>query len=306
MIRVKRQLVGSYTFTVDTFNDDGDPIVPTGSYAATILDGAGLPIGTSYSATYASNQLSAVIPAVVLDTLDTYTITYAPTLLGSTQPIFTLDVEIVGGYLFEVSQLRAQDRAFADVVKYPSSALREIRTWVEQVIEGTRAAQVAFVPRGTRVKMNGNSPDLNRGYYPLLYGNDYRDLIAPDFEIRELYSASINGTALTQDEIDAVAVDDNILHRSAGVQWPAWPYGKGNISLHYSHGYDRPPGAITRAALLLAREYLVKSDLPGRATATSIGDQMFRLTIAGRDGVTGIPEVDAAIDQHGRKGYGIG
>ena len=66
------------------------------------------------------------------------------------------------------------------------------------------------------------------------------------------------------------------------------------------------PGPIARAAVILCREYLAATELPGRATATSIGDQMFRLTVAGRDGATGLPEVDSAVEQFGRRKYGIG
>lgn len=304
MSRLKRQTVGSYSLTGTYYDDDGVQQSLTTATSVVVVDGAGTQV---YSATptLSAGVLTASIPVASLPHLDAYRVTWIGKVSG-VDVSWTDNLELVGGYLFEISDLRAQDRAFADVTKYPSSLLREVRTWVEAVIEGPRAAQVAFVPRHTRIALNGNSPDLNRGFYPLLYGGDYRDLITPDFEIREVYSASINGTALTQAEVDAISIDDNVLHRSAGVQWPAWPWGKGNIVLHYEHGFDAPPGAITRAALLLAREYLVKSDIPGRASATSIGDQLFRLTIAGRDGVTGIPDVDAAIDQFGRKGYGIG
>lgn len=303
MLRVKQQATGSYTIT-ETAVDDSGALVTVTSPSVQIFDGTNTLIG-SPSATVSNSVFSTTIPYATLPTLDTYTFVWSGTVSGVVTQWTTI-VELVGGHIFEIADLRAMDRAFADTAKYPNALLRQVRVWVEDVIEGPRAAQVAFVPRGRRVALNGNSPDLNRGYQPLMYGNDYRDLIVPDFAVRGVYSASINGTALTQAEIDAIDVDDNVLHRSAGVQWPAWPWGKGNIHVHYSFGYDRAPGAITRAGLLLAREYLVKSDLPSRATATSIGDQLFRVTIAGRDGVTGIPDVDAAIDQFGRKGFGIG
>lgn len=304
MYRVKQQTTGSYTFTETPVDDDGVAVTPTGPFTAKVYDGAGVLI-TSPTATFTGGKFTASVAYTLLPKLDTYTIVWSGTLSGVITE-WTSVVELCGGYLFEIAELRAQDRAFADTVKFPTADLRKVRNWVEDVIEGSRAAQVAFVPRGTRVSLDGTSPDFTRGYSPLLYGNDYRQLIAPNFNIRTLYSASINGTALTQTEIGDIAVADNVLWRSAGVHWPAWSFGKNNVSLHYSHGYDRPPGAITRAALILAREYLIKSDLPGRATATSIGDQIFRLTIAGRDGVTGIPDVDAAIEQFGRKGYAVG
>lgn len=306
MLRVKQLTTGSYTFESLYYDDDGVHVNVTTPVSVVVRDGAGATVYTG-TPTIHSGHCDIVLPVATLPHLDTYEFTYtALTQPGGSPVSWTKVIELVGGYLFEISDLRAQDRAFTDVTKYPSELMRQVRNWVEDVIEGPRAAQRAFVPRGRRVTMNGNAPDLNQGFYPLLYGTDFRQLVVPDFDLRDLYACSINGSALTQDELALVKVDDNTLWRSAGVHWPAWPFGKGNIVLHYTYGMDRAPGAITRAALILAREYLVKSDLPGRATATSIGDQMFRLTIAGRDGVTGIPDVDAAIDQFGRKGFGIG
>lgn len=304
MTRIKQQASGTYSFDSSYVDDDGIRQTLTAAGSLVIRDGAGVQVHTA-TPTLASGRLSASVPVANLSKLDTYQLTWSGTYAGSTVT-WSESVELVGGFLFELADLRAMDRAFADIDKYPTSDLKRVRDWVEDVIEGPRAANIAFVPRGRRVIMDGTSPDLGLGYYPLVYGNDYRDLIVPDFAVRSIYSGSINGIALTAEDLAALDVSDNVIHRSAGVHWPAWPFGRGNITLHYIHGLAQVPGAITRAALILAKEYLVKSDLPGRATATSIGDQMFRLTIAGRDGVTGIPDVDAAIDQFGRKGYGIG
>lgn len=304
MIRVKRQAVGSYTVTNTATDDTGALVTVAGPYSVRIYDGADTLLATQ-TPTYAASVFTTTIDHALLPHLDDYTLVWSGSV-GGVATEWTTSMQLVGGHLFEIADLRAMDRAFTDTTKYSNEALRQVRVWVEDVIEGPRAAQVAFVPRHTRIAMNGNSPDLNRGFQPLVYGNDYRDLIVPDFQLRELYSCSINGTALTAGELAEITINDNVLWRSAGVQWPAWPWGRSNIGLHYEHGFSRPPGAITRAALILAREYLIKSDLPSRATATSIGDQMFRVTIAGRDGVTGIPDVDAAIEQFGRKGFGIG
>lgn len=304
MLRVKRQTVGSYTVTDKAVDDDGELVEVSGPYTATLFDGGNVQLAT-LDVTYADSAFKTTIPVATMPKYDTYTVVWTGLVEGVAHEWRT-DVEVVGGYLFEIADLRAFDRDFANASKYPTEYLRKVRTWVEDVIEGPRAAKVAFVPRGRRVLLDGNNPDYTRGYSPLLYGTEYRGLIAPNFELRELYAATVNGVDIPSEQLPAIKLDDNVLWRTAGVQWPSWPFGKHNVKLHYVHGFDRAPGAITRAALLLAREYLVQSPLPGRATATSIGDQMFRLTIAGRDGVTGIPDVDAAIDQFGRKGFGIG
>lgn len=301
MQRIKRQATGSYTFESLYYDDDGVHHTVHAPVSLTIRDGAGAVIHTA-TPTVHSGHLDITIAVSVLPHLDTYEFTWTATLDSATVT-WVEEIELVGGYLFEISDLRAFDRQFADAGKWPAEKLRRARTWVENTIEGDRAAQVAFVPRGRRVVLSGNGPDPLNGYIDLTYVQDYRTLIAPDFELRDVYAVSINDVPFTTDEVADVRVDDNVLWHSSGL---VWPKGRRNIAVHYEHGYDRPPGAVTRAALLLAREYLIQSDLPGRATATSIGDQMFRLTIAGRDGVTGIPDVDAAIDQFGRKGYGIG
>lgn len=303
MLRIKKRSSGVYALTASAIDDDGAAQTVT-SPSITVKDGAGVTVATG-TPTVNGTTLSYSLAASALAYLDTYTITWSGTIGGNPWS-WDDTLELVGGYLFEIADLRTFDRAFTDATKYPTATLRDVRTAVEQVIEGDRAAQLAFVPRGARVAVNGTTPDLRLAYNPLTFGNDYRSLVLPNFAVRTIHSCSINGTVLTQDELDALTIDDNVLWRPAGVTWPAWPYGHRNIVLHYEHGLSSVPGPIRRAALILAREYLVTSPLPGRATATSIGDQLFRLTIAGRDGVTGLPEVDAAIDQHGRKGFGIG
>lgn len=304
MIRVKQISVGSYTFTENAVDDDGEPVTPSAPYTATFYDGAGTQIGTQ-TATCVNGVFSATIAASQLPYLDTYTILWTGSVNGNPTQ-WTTTVEIAGGYLFEIADLRKMDRAFTDTTKYPSDVLRAVRTAVEEVIEGPKAARRAFVPRGRRALLDGSGPDYMLGYSPLMYGNDTRTLLTTDFDIRKIRSVNVAGTDLTSDEIAAIQIRDNALFRTGGVHYPAWSYGHSNIKIHYEYGLDRPPGAITRAAKILAREYLVQSDLPGRATATSIGDQMFRLTIAGRDGLTGIPDVDAAIANHGRSSIAIG
>lgn len=284
MNRIKQRSIGTYTLTATAENEDGVAQTVTSPVSIVIRDGAGTVCVTD-TPTIVSGKMQYVLDAVDVPKLDVYEATWTGVVGGESQS-WTTTFELVGDYLFEISDLRAQDRAFGDAVKYPSALLKQMRVWVEDVIESESAAAVAFVPRSRRVVLDGQG---NPGLW------------CPDLEISEVYSAKVNGVALTQTELDEIVVDDSILWMGASRH--VWANGRQNIELHYVHGKRRAPGAITRAALMLAREYLVKSDLPGRATASSIGDQWFRLTIAGRDGVTGIPEVDAAIDQHGRKRF---
>lgn len=289
MTRMRQRSVGTYLLAVTTTDDEGTPQTVATATNATLQDGAGTVLATANSGqlTVTADGMTWAVPVATMPKLDTYTITWTG-VVGTTTYGWTTIVELVGGYLFSIAQLRNRDRAFDDAVKYPDARLAEVRVEVEDTIEADNAANVAFVPRGRRAVIDGHGR---------------RSLALPDLEARQVYSATVDGVALTQDEIDALVVDDGWLWMPAG---RCWPVGKQNVSVHYTHGRDWPDPAIRRAALTLAREYLAPGDLPGRASATTVGDQTFRLTIAGRDGVTGLPEVDAAITQHGRTTLRIG
>lgn len=277
---------GAYEITVSTVNDEGQIVTPVAPFSVTVYDGAGAQVDAG-TPTYSHGVLTYQIPASAVPHLDALRAVWDASDDNGGALRWFSDAEIVGGFMFEIADLRDQDRTFT-LDKYPSPVLREVRSWVEDVIEGPRAANVAFVPRSARITIDGSGTHT---------------LPLPNLDVREVYAVTVNGTAWTEAELAQITPADGLLFLEWGKIWPG---GKRNITLHYSHGLDRPPGAITRAGLMLAREYLVKSDVPGRATATSIGDQLFRLTIAGRDGVTGIPDVDAAIDQFGRKTYTVG
>jgi hypothetical protein len=289
MTRMRQRSVGSYLLAVTTTDEEGAPQTVAAATSATLEDGAGavLRTATAGDLTVTADGMTWAVPAAAMPLLDTYTVTWVGTV-GAAASSWTTIVELVGGHLFSIAQLRNRDRAYDDAGKYPDDRLAEVRIEVEDTIEADNAANVAFVPRGRRAVIDGHGR---------------RSLPLPDLEAREVYSATVDGVALTQDELDALVVDDGWLWMPAGRCWPA---GKQNVSVHYAHGRDWPDPAIRRAALTLAREYLAPGDLPGRASATTVGDQTFRLTIAGRDGVTGLPEVDAAITQHGRTTLRIG
>lgn len=290
MTRVRQQAAGSYTLTCSTVDDGGTALTVVAPYTVTVRNGAGTQVATG-TPTYDSGaaELTFAVPVASMPTLDTYTVTWTGVVSGSAVEWET-EVELVGGFLFSIADLRARDTAFADTVKYPEADLAEVRTAVEMVIEGEKAAAVAFVTRGRRATLDGSGRDSLR---------------LPDFEARSVLSITVDGTAWTGDDLTSIIVDDDRLYRPGGALWPT---GRRNVIVHYTHGRNFPPAPIRRAGLTLAREYVSdpKNGFPARATATSIGDQMFRLTIAGRDGVTGLPDVDAAIGDHGRHRYGTG
>ncbi len=175
---------------------------------------------------------------------------------------------------FTVAELRAQDSELANTVKFPDSRLETARVDAEEEIE--HAADVAFVPRTASETVSGRGS-------PHIYASRYR--------VRAITAAVIDGAAVT-DLSTIRVVGSRRLRRDAG-----WPWGDRNIELTYLHGYDQPPRRIKRAALILAKEWLLEGPITQRATQIATGDGgVTNLATPGVFGsIVGLPEVDAAI-----------
>lgn len=74
----------------------------------------------------------------------------------------------------------------------------------------------------------------------------------------------------------------------------------GRTAVSYIHGRGPVPADVSAACARLAASYLVPSAIPDRATGESTDAGFLRFTLAGVDGETGIPEVDAVILRHKR------
>lgn len=75
---------------------------------------------------------------------------------------------------------------------------------------------------------------------------------------------------------------------------------EGRSTIRYRYGLTEVPERVSEAVLRLAAYYLRPSATPERATGEATDVGFIRYTLAGRDGATGLPEVDAAIEQFGR------
>jgi len=275
---------GDYALTVVTVDEDGGAVDVTAP-SLVIHDGAGESCGGTFTPTPHTGSLTCSVPAATLPTLDTYTLVWSGTV-GTASWEAVQRVETVGGFLCGIAEFRAFAPEFADATRYPAARVRAARTVAEERFE--RACRVAFVPRGRRVRTTGDGSVRLR---------------VDDNALRRLLSATIDGVALAGDEIAAVAVREwGAFDRPPGRVWP----DGAPVALHYEHGYDAPPPEVVQAVMLLMREYMAPSILPARATslATDIGN--FRITVAGRDGSTGVPEVDAVIANHSRRRPRIG
>lgn len=181
-------------------------------------------------------------------------------------------------HICTITDVRDHNRALSDSSKYSDSKILDAIEVAEQIME--EAAMVAFVPREKTVT---------------LYGDGSRTLLLPDVEVATIDAMSVSGVALTEGELA------NLVVRKSGLVTGMYFPSGAELVITYTHGFASPPAPIVRACIILAVEALIPSGIPSRATATTVGDQFYRITVAGRDGVTGIPEVDSAIDQFGRR-----
>ena len=284
MERIRRVSGGTYPLSIAAGDDDGEAVT-VDSPAVALYDGSGAELATEGAPAAAEGRLAYTVAAGVLGALDTYVAVWSGTVSGSPWER-RQELELCGGHLFEISDLRAFDPAFADAVRYPAAVVRAARTAAEQRLE--QACRVAFTPRGRRLRAVGAG--LAR-------------LEVPDNAVRSLLSASVGGTDLTPAELAAVTVREwGAFDRPAGY---LWPLGSA-LALHYEHGQDSPPAPVAQAAMLLAREYLVRSVLSSRATVEATDVGFFRVSVAGPDRPTGLPEVDAVIARFGRSRPTVG
>lgn len=76
-------------------------------------------------------------------------------------------------------------------------------------------------------------------------------------------------------------------------------------SIRYVYGTCNVPVRVSNAVLQLAAYYLRDDVTPSRATGEATEAGFLRFTVAGRDGATGLPEIDAVIEQFGRRRFGV-
>jgi hypothetical protein len=193
---------------------------------------------------------------------------------------------VVGAFLFSIAELRAFEKGLEDTAKYTTAKIVAAREAAEERLE--ELMEVALRRRGRRVTLDGDGT---------------RELFLPDQEPRKLVSVKIdegNGlTALIQAD-----VDDIKLYADGRIRRPpdkVFAKGDQNVEILFEHGIDETPEPVRDAAMALAALRLVPSATPDGASSLSTDEGIYRLNVEGRDGPTGIPKVDAAIEQFGRQ-----
>lgn len=288
MDRILRGVGG--TVTLVNYDTNADPAdAGAGPGSAVVTDSAGSAIaGSPFTAARIAVGTYEVTLPTSLTALDSYTVAW--TLPDATTRATSF--MLVGSFLFAVKELQDLDAVLADETAFPVSRLIEARENAEQRFE--EVANVSFTLRGSRVLLSGNGRTDSRGDGHITTGLQ---------QLQAIRECSIWNVAMGAPELAELVVQR---HGTVTRLSAAWPYGTGNVTMLAEHGFVAVPEPVRRAGLLYARTVLLRSALEqsDRATAvfTDIGG--YRLTLAGRDGPTGLPEVDAVLDQFGRRNVG--
>lgn len=101
----------------------------------------------------------------------------------------------------------------------------------------------------------------------------------------------------------AVYPAGKIVRRARGL----FLWGRRNVKLTYSHGWDSTPLAVKRAALRLCVDELVASDVSRRVTQMADGEMRYNFSVPGRGKTewTGIPVVDTVLRTYNEKIVGM-
>lgn len=189
---------------------------------------------------------------------------------------------VVGQPYFTIAEFRARYPTLS-TTEYTDAIIAQYRTTAERAIED--ACGRAFVPRVATDTLHGNGGTLLQLTYPF---------------VRTVLSATVDGTA--------VAAGDILVAGTSTVYYPRWASGYSNIVITYEHGADSPSGEAQLAAMMLAKDWMVRGPVSDRATQELVSQDGGTVNLAtpGMFGTHfGIPAVDAFVASN-RIPLGIG
>jgi hypothetical protein len=272
-----RRVKKGTTATLTTyFYDDGENPIDKGAVTVSVASDLGAVL-QSGSATNTSGTYTFALTTASTAAIDLLTVTWT----SSTEVQTTL-VEIVGGFYFELNELRALND-LSSPATYSTSKLMDARRWIEDIID--QNVNASFVRRYAR--------DTFAAY-----------ALQPRLKLRnaayaqKLLSVSVAGA---QQSLSNLTLDHNntIVLTAQGTPWVL--YGLGIVDVRYEAAWsDNCPGDLRSVALQAARWRLISTDgqsgIPNRATSITneFGNVQLATAKVG-DRPTGIPDVDAVI-----------
>lgn len=265
---------------------EGEPVAPAGAITIGVTRANGSTLVAAGTATTAVTGETGLyrysLTAAQTATIDRLTVTWTD---AGDLSAHTTTVDIIGGHLFTLPEARESDPEIGD--RYDTAQLVDARADVTEEVEWI--CDRAFTRRYRRITVDGSGE---------------RELWLPDNDLRSIRAVSIDGTALTADELAELEVaEDHAVRMPAG---DVWEWGTANIVIGYEYGLDRPYRHLKRAVLRRLRHHLhsAKSGVPDRATRFSMGDGgTFELDTATRFR-TGIPDVDAVYGRYSKRATG--
>ncbi len=184
----------------------------------------------------------ATLSATHTANLNVLTLTTTATVSSNTQT-FVQSVEVVGAHYVTIADIRALP-GMADVDKFPTALLRQVRDQFEDMVESITGT--AWVPRFARVSLDGDGSNA---------------LVLPDLHPRTVVSVTIDGTSCSAS--DFTLYEEGLIRReSTTFPAPSYSTGPRNVVVEYTHGHDAPPAQLREEALSWIR-YKVMQRLAG-------------------------------------------
>ncbi len=189
--------------------------------------------------------------------------------------------------LFTVAEARAfkylGTAPLASAATYPDADINAAAIRIKERFE--EICNTAFEPIAVTVSRHGTAGER---------------LVLSHPDVTAVSAVSVDGVAYAGlDLTNVVVLPGGILYNQKG--WVSSGYN--GISLTYTRGWSGVPGAIKRAALIVAVFELVPTSIPLRATTISNDAGTFGLSYAGGYGHWyGVPDVDAVLQQYKFKG----
>lgn len=263
-----------YTATASFYS--GGALADPGTVTYAVVNDAGTSVASgTASGTGAAARTFSLTSTHTAD-LDVLTITWTSATLGT----LVTQVEVVGGFVCSIGQIDAALTRGGTATAYAVADKERARAAAVDAFE--TACGVAFTPRYAREKFFGD------GY----------ELLLPTPHVRSLRSVSIDGTALTADELAAIDVDTRAGRLIRQVGWFSWQRTRG-ITVTWEHGHTSAPADVSRAVAMLAAAALADGPYDDRGYGISDEGGSIRLLTAGVMGAYfSIPDVEAALRRY--------
>jgi len=256
------------TLRVDFYDDDGALVDADGPVTVTGVTHAGVQSFTGAATYESSGAYSFVVPPQ--NALRLITVTWSGVFGGHTE-IITETVEIVSSFIVTIAEVR-NNTYLSSTVKYPKATIERARDQAEDLF--FRYCHLAFTPRF-------GVENVSTGASRLTKYNEYRRVL---------------GTS------GADVVTNVIVGANGQLSNQSFAESTGFTNVYVEHGMAYAPSDIKRAMIEYI-EYLLfelTSQIPDRGISITNDFGVVRLSVAGPNRATGLPEVDETLNLYRR------